>query len=115
MGDAAYVPQLYGDVAVFVVYRLRDVFPRGDLLRGMQARRTGVAFRLEGNLRRFGHDQTGAGALRIILRHQRRGNVARFDAAQTRQRSHKHAVGQGDCANFQRREQFFSLHSASCI
>jgi hypothetical protein len=72
---------------------LRDVFPCGDLFRGVQAWRTGVAFRLEGDLRCFGHNQAGAGALRIILSHQRRRNIARFDAAQTRQRSHKHAVG----------------------
>ncbi|MNC36902.1 hypothetical protein D3C75_854470 [compost metagenome] len=115
MGNTAYVPQLNGDMAVFVMHRLSDLFPRGDLLWGMQPRCAGIAFRLERNLGGFCDNQTRAGTLGIIFPHQRRRDITRLNAAQARQRGHKHAVRQGYSANLQRGEQFFNLHSASYI
>ncbi|MNC74333.1 hypothetical protein D3C75_1256680 [compost metagenome] len=95
------------------MYRLGDFFPRDDLFWGMQTGSAGIAFRLERNLGGFGDQQASAGTLRIIFRHQRRWDVTWLDAAQTSQRSHEHTVGEGGVANFERREQFFNLHSAS--
>ncbi|MNT58193.1 hypothetical protein D3C72_1956150 [compost metagenome] len=56
-------------MAILIVYSLGDFFPRGDLLRSVQPRSAGIAFRLERNLSGFSDDQAGTGALSIIFAH----------------------------------------------
>ena len=101
MGNTPGVPQLDGDTAIFRMNTGGDFLPGGNLLRAVQARRAGIAFGLGRNLRRFGDDQAGAGALAVVFAHQRGRDIARLDAAQTRQRRHKYAIRDGDRTDFQ--------------
>lgn len=86
MGNTPGVPQLDGDMTVFGMNAGGDFLPGGNLLRAVQPRRAGVAFGLRGDLRRFGDDQPGTGALAVVFAHQRSRDIARLNAAQTRQR-----------------------------
>ena len=104
MGNTPGVPQLDGDMTVFGMNAGGDFLPGGNLLRAVQPWRAGIAFGLGGNLRRFGDDQPGAGALTVVFAHQRGRDIARLDAAQTRQWSHKYAIRDGDGTDFQRGE-----------
>ena len=67
--DTTGVPQLNRNTAIFSMNACGDFFPRGDLFRAVQTRRTGVAFSLGRNLRGFGNNQARAGALTVILTH----------------------------------------------
>ena len=78
------MPQLDGNTPVFSVDAGGDLFPCGNLFRTVQPWRTRVAFSLSGNLGRFGNNQAGAGALAVVLAHQRGGNIPWLNAAQTR-------------------------------
>jgi len=97
MRNPAHVPQLQGDLAAGAMHGLGHPLPAGDLRLAMDARRARIAVRLGTDRRRLGEDQTGAGALPVILGHQRRGHVARPRAI-ARQRRHHDAVSQLDGA-----------------
>ena len=101
MGNSACVPQLDGDMTIFGMNAGGDFLPGGNLLRAVQPRRAGIAFGLGRNLRRFGDDQPGTGALAVVFAHQRSRDIARLNAAQTRQRRHKYAIRDGDRTDFQ--------------
>ena len=101
MGNTPGVPQLDGDMTVFGMNAGGDFLPGGNLLRAVQPRRAGVTFGLRGDLRRFGDDQPGTGALAVVFAHQRSRDIARLNAAQTRQRRHKYAIRDGDRTDFQ--------------
>ncbi|MNP27925.1 hypothetical protein D3C76_1208590 [compost metagenome] len=100
------VPHLHGAMAAIGVDAFVDTLPGGDLLGAVDARRAGIAFGLEGNLRGFGDDQPGAGALAVVLGHQRGRYVTRLEAAQAGEGGHEHAVGQGERADFQGLQEF---------
>lgn len=67
MGNSACVPQLDGDMTIFGMNAGGDFLPGGNLLRAVQPRRAGVSFGLRGDLRRFGDDQPGTGALAVVF------------------------------------------------
>ncbi|MCY1521783.1 hypothetical protein D9M68_566100 [compost metagenome] len=93
VGDAAHVPQLRHDPAAGGMHGGRDLAPALDLLGRPQPRRVRVAHALRGNGRGLGQDQTGAGALRVVLDHQVVGHAARI-GVHARQGRHDDAVGQ---------------------
>jgi hypothetical protein len=70
--------------------------PGSDLFGAVDAGRAGIALGLEGDLRGFSDDQPGAGALAVVLGHQRGRYVARLQAAQAGEGGHEYAVGQGE-------------------
>ena len=92
MRHAAHVPQLAVDAAAARMHGLGHLPPAIELLGAVEARHVGVALALMGDGRAFADDQPGAGALRVVLRHQRRGDgVGR---AVARERRHDDSVGQ---------------------
>ena len=95
---AASVPNLHEDLAAFGVHRLGGGLPGFDLSGVVNARlvhkRRGV-FR---NHRALGDDQAGAGALAVVLGHERVGHVPRI-GPRTGQGGHEHAVVQGESAS----------------
>ena len=101
--DAPDVPELDGDPAARRMHRSSHLFPAGDLLLRMDARRARIAMSLRTDRRRFGQDQTGRSALAVVLDRQIGRHVAGAGAI-ARQRGHDNAVGQVDGAEVQRGE-----------
>jgi hypothetical protein len=60
------MPELGEDLAAGRMNGIGDALPAGQLLRGVNSRRTDVADALRADLRPFGNDQPGRGALCII-------------------------------------------------
>ena len=90
--DAPDVPQLHHNFAVGLVDGLGHFFPAVELLGAVQAGHVGVALRLRADGGGFSDQQAGAGALGVVLRHQR-GRDGVWGAV-ARQRCHRNAVGQ---------------------
>jgi hypothetical protein len=67
MGDATNMPELEKDVASRGMNGLDDFFPSGDLFRGVDAGSIGVPVAERRDRGRLGNDQTGGGALAIVL------------------------------------------------
>ena len=65
MRDTTGMPQLNRNAALFSVNARGDFLPCRDLLRAMEARRTGVTLRLSRDLRGFRDDQARACALTV--------------------------------------------------
>ncbi|MNY04289.1 hypothetical protein D3C86_1369560 [compost metagenome] len=93
VGDAADVPQLQDDPPAGGVHGLGDVLPALYLLGGPDAGGVRVADAHRRDRGGFADDQAGAGALHVVLGHQRAGYAAGLGAA-AGQRGHDHAVGQ---------------------
>src|SRR5471032_3016390 len=99
VGDAADVPQLGEDQTAGRVDGVGDPLPACDLLVGPQARRVRIADALRRDGGRLAEDQAGAGALRVVLGHQRVRHAGAADGAGARQRRHDDAVFQGQVAD----------------
>ncbi len=104
MDHPAHVPQLGDDAPTLAVNGLGRELPAGDLIVGPQPRRVGPAEAFAADPGRFGNDQAGAGALRIIERHQLVGH-ALTPGARPGQRRHDEAVRQLDRAELKGIEQ----------
>ena len=105
MGNAADMPELQEDFAVFFVHRIRDEFPPCHLFRRVNTRRAGIALPLLADLRGFRNDQTGSGALRIISCIERPWLKPRLLAAHARQRRHHNTILQGHITQMHRIKQ----------
>lgn len=95
--DPADVPELGEDAPAGGVHRVGDLAPAGDLLGAVDARCPGVALALPADLGAFGNNQAGAGALAVVLGHQRGGDFATGGAG-TGHRRHDDAIGEGQVA-----------------
>ena len=95
MHDPAHVPELGDDAAAGAVHGLDDPSPRGHLFGRPEPRRAGPAQPLLRNTGGFGDDQSSAGALCIVLGHDRGGHVGPR-AAPAGERGHEDAVGRID-------------------
>ena len=69
MGDTADVPELQGDPTAAIVDGLGDLPPPLDFFGSEDPGREGRAGSLDRDLGRLGQDQSGAGALRVVLDH----------------------------------------------
>ncbi len=103
--DPTDVPELGEDHPIHGVHRLGDFAPTGDLLRRVNARRPRITLPARFDLRAFGDEQTGTGALLVILGHQFVGDIARLRTALAGEGRQDDAVFQGVCAQFGRREE----------
>jgi hypothetical protein len=87
MRDASDMPKLEEDFAAGAMHRFRNSPPTGNLLGGMDARHSDIADTLRADLRRFGDNQSGGGALGIVGCSGRVRDVA-LDRAAARHRRH---------------------------
>ena len=85
------------DFAAGVMHRVGNSRPTGSLLGGMNARRADLADALRADLRRFGDDQAGGSALRIVGCGDGVRDVA-LDRAAARHRRHHQAIVEFDIA-----------------
>ncbi len=92
MDQPAHVPQLGDDPPAFLVYGVGNKLPAVDLRLVPETRRIGPAKAFAGDSGRFGDDQAGAGALRIVAGHQLVGHALAAGAG-TGQRGHEDPVG----------------------
>jgi hypothetical protein len=99
------VPELDDDLAAGRVHRVGDLAPAGDLRVGIEARRPQIALALPRDLRGFGDDQAGPGALAVIFHVEIVRRVGARRGAVARQRRHDDAVLQFDIAHAEGREQ----------
>ena len=91
--DTAGMPELNDDGSALGVHGVGDLFPAPDLLVGITARRIGIALRLRRDLRGFGDDQAGRGALGVIFGGERTRDQACAGAVPG-QRRHDDAIGE---------------------
>jgi hypothetical protein len=91
------MPQLKKDLAVGAMHRVGNFRPTGNLLGGMNARRADITDALRADLRRFGDDQAGGGALGVIGCGDGVRDVA-LDRAAARHRCHHQAIVEFDVA-----------------
>jgi len=96
------MPKLQHDAPALAVHCLGHRPPRGHLLIRVNARRPAIALGLRADVRGLRNDQAGPRALLVVERRQRAGNVAGVDRAQSRERRHPDAVGEGQRADLQR-------------
>ena len=89
-----HVPELRKNNAAGLVHGPGRQLPAGNLFGGMQAGRPGVPLSLGRDLRRFRDDQPRAGALAVIFRHQRGGDISRLQGARPGHGGHDDAVFQ---------------------
>jgi hypothetical protein len=104
MAGTTAVPELQHDLAAFGMHGIGHDLPALDLRVGVDAGfhpEGGVAFH---HHRGLGDDESGAGALRIIFGHQRRGIVIGISPA-ARERGHEDAVGQLESTGLKRRKR----------
>ena len=87
------------------MHGVRDLAPARHLLIGPYAGRMRVADALGRDRSRFGDDEAGGSALRVIVAHQRVRNPTWAGRSISRQRRHDNAVGNLEIANLQRVEQ----------
>jgi hypothetical protein len=104
MRNATDMPELSEDLATGRMHRVGDPFPAGNLFGGMNAGGADIPDALRADLRGLGDDQTGAGALDIIVRRERIGHIA-LERAAACHRRHHHAVLQGEIAQRVGRKQ----------
>ena len=109
MREASHVPELQDDLAALGVHGVGDEAPAGDLCVVVDARRPGVAFAHGGDLRRFGDDQAGGGALRVVDRIELMRHVGAARCAVARERRHDDAVLEVDAAEDVRGEEARSI------
>jgi hypothetical protein len=93
VADAADVHQLHEQVRAFAVHGVGDLPPAGTLFGAEQAGDAGVAEAVRTRRGAFADHEAGAGALAVVLRHQRIGHVGQ--RARTGHRRHRDAVLQG--------------------
>lgn len=89
--DPPYVPQLHHELAALGVHGIGDPAPAPDLLAVVNARRIEVALAGLRNLRGLRNDQSGAGALFVVGRHQVGGYLTRAGAVPS-QRCHDDSI-----------------------
>ena len=106
------MPKLQEDPPASLVHGLRDLLPTGDLGVVVDAWGPGVALAFGADLAGFADDQAGVGALGVVAGVQFAGDIA-WQAALAGQGRHHQAVGQGQGAELQRREQVFNRHRTS--
>ena len=94
MRDATDMPELREDDATLSVDRIGDLAPAIDLLVRVDAGRPRIALATRLDLGAFGHHETGAGALAVIVGHQLRRGIARLGGALAGQRRQHDAVCQ---------------------
>ena len=95
VASAAAVPDLQEYPSAFGMHGIGDFFPAGDLCCGINARfhpERGIALHCH---RRFGDQQSAAGALGLVLDHDVGRHVVGIGAA-TGQRRHENAIGRAD-------------------
>lgn len=100
MRHPAHMPQLQEDTTAGSVHRIGDPAPAGHLFGAVDTRRRQIALAHGADLRAFGHDQSGTGALSVVIGGDRRRHVAGIGPV-TGQGRHDDAVGQGDGAQMQ--------------
>ena len=105
MRNGADVPELGHDLAAFGVHRVSREPPAGLLFGAVDARRTHITLARWQHLGALGDDQSGTGALCVVLGDQRVGGVGAWRGATAGQRRHEDAVGNVNGANAQRRKQ----------
>jgi len=94
------VPNLREDASTGLVYGGGDGLPGFDLLLGPETGDLRVADALGRDGCAFGEDETGGGALPVVVDHDRGGDVV-GGAAKPGQRRHDDTVGQGEIADLQ--------------
>ena len=104
MTGTTAMPELEDDLAAFLMHGIGDGFPAFDLSIGVDA-----GLHPEGGIalhdhRGLGDDQTGAGPLRVVFGHERRGIVIGIGTA-TRERGHEDTVGELQSAGGERGEE----------
>ena len=110
MGNAADVPELGSHLAAMLVYGVGNVAPAGYLFGAVNAGGVGVALAGRGDLRAFADDQSGIGALAVVLAHQLGGNVVRVVRPFAGQRGHDDTVGKRNGPGSQRGQQAVGRH-----
>ena len=103
--NAPDVPDLNEDASAARVHALRHLAPAGHLLLGKDTGRVLVTLALLRDLARLGDQQTGGGALAVILHRQRARHHA-GDRAIARQRRHHQPIWKGDRAKLVGLEEF---------
>ncbi|MNN88369.1 hypothetical protein D3C81_2060450 [compost metagenome] len=104
------MPQLGENHPVHGMHGVGDFAPTGDLLRRMNARRPRITLATRFDLCAFGDQQTGAGALLVILGHQLVGDIARLRAALAGERRQDDTVFQGVMTQFGGGEETAVVH-----
>jgi hypothetical protein len=104
MRRSAGVPDLQHDAPAGGVHRVGHLAPAGHAGLVVDAGLAGEGTALTRHHGGLGDQQAGTGALRVVLGHQRVGDMA-APGARARQRRHDDAVGQGLAADLQRREE----------
>src|SRR3954468_16000181 len=110
MRNAPNVPELRENLAATLVNGIGNLLPAGDLRLRMHAGRADVADALWAHLARFGDEETGGSALRVIGGSERIRKVAIERAAARHRREHQ-AIGEFEFAQLIRRKKTFSFLS----
>jgi len=110
VGDAADVHELHEDAAASRVNGVGDSLPAGDLFRRVDRRRPRIADSSRGWRGALGDDETGRGALAVVLDRQIRRHSAGEGAA-PRHRRHEHPVAGVESIDPTGREQINTRHS----
>lgn len=98
---ATCVPDLHEDFAALGVHSSGSFFPGFDLCGVVNSGFVDKGRSVFGNHGALGDDQSGAGALLIVLGHECVGQMP-CTGTRTGQRCHEHAVGQGNGADLKR-------------
>src|SRR6185312_13382964 len=104
MRQAPHVPKLHHDPAAVIVHGSRNRLPRFDLADVPKAGRIWKAEALRTNPGSFGDNQTRAGTLAVVIRHDRGRNVVSRASAASHGR-HEDAVWRRDSAKPDRIKQ----------
>ena len=113
MRDTTDVPELGGHQPTGLVDGIGDAAPARHLLGGVDAGGVHVALALGRDLRALADDQSGAGALDVVLPHQVVGDVAGLVGTHPGQWRHHDPVRQLVGAHLQRAQQWGG-HVAHC-
>ena len=123
MGDPAHMPKLQKNPAARLVHGRDNLFPAPHLGLGMDAGSIGVTVAAGGDGGGFRDDQTGGGALPVILRIHFGGDVA-FGGPAPGEGRHEDAVGQlqrpdldgiKEVGHRLKRINYFGLNRGKCL
>jgi hypothetical protein len=110
VGDAADVHELHEDAAASRMNGVGDFLPRGNLFRRVDRRRPRITDSSRSRRGALGDEETGRGALAVVLDRQIRRHSAGERPA-PRHRRHEHPVAGVESIDSTGREQINTRHS----
>src|SRR5580658_6351773 len=115
MRDGSRVPELCEDAAAGIVDGSGDAPPTADLLVRPEAGRIRPAESLRADGSGFANDESGGGALRVVLRLQGCGDMIARLRAHSGERSHHDTVGEIEVPHPIGLEEWLSRHGGKLL